>query len=260
MSDLFASTADYYARYRPGYPEALFARLRVAFGLDGTGRLLDLGCGTGELARPLHADFAEVVGVDSSPEMVAKARRQSARAGIGNIRWRCMPAEEIADQLGRFRLITLGNSFHWMRREEVLDKAYALAEPGGGVAIVGNPGGVWAGGDPWERVVREVLIRWLGPRRRTRTGLFAAEEGAEKVALARSSFVGVEAGTYRWERPVDIDTILGELYSTSYANRALLGDRADAFTTDLRRALLALDPAGQFIQRLCTEYLFAYKR
>ncbi len=171
-----------------------------------------------------------------------------------------MPAEEIADQLGRFRLITLGNSFHWMRREEVLDKAYALAEPGGGVAIVGNPGGVWAGGDPWERVVREVLIRWLGPRRRTRTGLFAAEEGAEKVALARSSFVGVEAGTYRWERPVDIDTILGELYSTSYANRALLGDRADAFTTDLRRALLALDPAGQFIQRLCTEYLFAYKR
>jgi SAM-dependent methyltransferase len=231
MSDLFASTADYYARYRPGYPAAVLARLRAAFGLDGTGRLLDLGCGTGELARPLHADFADVVGVDSSPEMIAEARRQGARAGIANIRWRCMPAEDISDRLGHFRLITLGNSFHWMRREKVLAKAYALAGPGGGVAILGNPGGVWAGEDPWERTVREVLIRWLGPQRRTRTSLFAAEEGAEKVALARSSFVGVEAGTYRWERQVDIDTILnrsagGNRMSIGYAHhRGWIGGR-----------------------------------
>ena len=57
MTDLFASTAEYYARYRPGYPAAVFGRIRAAFGLDGIGRLLDLGCGAGELARPLHADL-----------------------------------------------------------------------------------------------------------------------------------------------------------------------------------------------------------
>ena len=260
MTDLFASTAEYYARYRHGYPTAVFARLRAAFGLDGTGRLLDLGCGTGELARPLHANFADVVGVDSSPEMIAEAQRQSERAGIANIQWRCMPAEEISDQLGRFRLVTLGNSFHWMRRDEVLARAYALLEPGGGVAILGNPGGIREGEEPWERVAREVVVRWLGPRRRTRTGIFAAEEGAEKVALARSRFVGVEIGEHRWERPVAVGTILGELYSTSFANRALLGDRADAFEADLRRSLLALDPAGQFVQHLRTDYLLSHKR
>lgn len=260
MTDLFASTAEYYARYRPGYPAAVFARLRAAFGLDGTGRLLDLGCGTGELARPLHADFAEVVGVDRSPEMVAEARRQSGRAGLANIRLLCMPAEDISDQLGRFRLVTLGNSFHWMRRDVVLDKAYDLLEHRGGVAVLGNPGGIWAGEDPWERVVREVVVRWLGPRRRTRAGLFAATEGAERVALARSRFVDSAAYEHRWERPVDVDTILGELYSTSFANKTLLGEQAAAFAADVRRALLALEPSGRFVQHLRTECIFAHKR
>lgn len=259
MADLFAGTASYYARYRPGYPAAVLDRIRAAFGLDGTGRLLDLGCGTGELARALHADVAEAVGVDVSPEMLAEARRQSARAGIANVRWHGMPAEEISAALGRFRLVTLGNAFHWMRRDEVLDRAYDLLEPGGGIAILGNPG-IWTGEDAWERAAHDVVVRWLGPRRRTRAGVFVAEEGAERVALARSRFVDMEAGDYRWSRPVDVDTIVGGLFSTSFASRALLGDQADAFAADLRRALLALDPAGRFVQRLITDYLFAYKR
>ena len=247
MSDLFAGTARYYARYRPGYPDAVFDRLRAAFDLNGTGRLLDPGCGTGELARPLHADFEEVIGVDISPEMIAEARRQSERQGITNVEWLKLSAEDVRENLGRFRLATLGNSFHWMRQDEVLDKLYVLLESGGGVAVLGNPGGIWSDEDAWERTAHEVIIRWLGPRRRTRTGTFTAEEGAEKVAIARSRFANMTAGEYRWERSVDIDTILGELYSTSFSNRVLLGKRADAFEADLRGSLLALASSGPFV-------------
>lgn len=260
MTNLFESTAQYYARYRPGYPAEVFDHIRAAFGLDGAGRLLDLGCGTGEIARPLHADFGEVVGVDINPEMLAEAQRQSERASIPNIHWRCMPAEDVSDRLGCFRLVTLGNSFHWMRQDEVLDKTYDLLEPGGGVAILGNPGGIWDSDEPYERAAREVVQRWLGPRRRTRAGAVVLEEGAEKTALARSRFADVEVGEHRWERAVDVETILGELYSTSFANKALLGGKAGPFEVDLRRSLLALDPAGRFVQRLRTEYILAYKR
>jgi hypothetical protein len=42
---LFAGTAYYYARYRGPYPTALIADIVTHFGLDGAGRLLDLGCG-----------------------------------------------------------------------------------------------------------------------------------------------------------------------------------------------------------------------
>lgn len=259
MTDLFAGTARYYARHRPGYPDVVLGRLRAAFDLDGTGRLLDLGCGTGELSRPLHRDFEEIVGLDPSPDMLAEAQRQSAEAGISNIRWLCLPAEDISEALGRFRLVTLGNAFHWMRQDEVLGRAHALLEHGG-VAILGHPGGVWAGEDAWERVVREVIVRWLGPRRLTRSGPFTAEEGAEVRAVARSRFTDMTRGEERWSRVIDVDTVVGELYSTSFANRALLGERAQAFEADLRRALLTLAPSGQFVQHLRTEYVFAHKR
>jgi SAM-dependent methyltransferase len=79
--DLFMGTAKYYARYRPGYPEPFFAHIVERFRLDGTGRLLDLGCGTGQLALPLAGRFQEVVGMDPEPEMLAAAgARQGRRA------------------------------------------------------------------------------------------------------------------------------------------------------------------------------------
>ncbi len=75
MTDLFERTAAYHACYRPGYPSEVFDRIRSAVRLTGTGRLLDLGWGTGQLALPLHADFEEVVGLDAGPEMIAEAQR-----------------------------------------------------------------------------------------------------------------------------------------------------------------------------------------
>lgn len=262
MTDIFASTAEYYARYRRGYPPALFAHLRATFGLDGTGRLLDLGCGTGEVVRPMHTNFAEIIGIDSSPEMIAQAQRQAEEAAITNIQWHSFPAEAISDSLGRFRLITIGNAFHWMQHDEVLTKAHALLEPGGGIAILGNPGFVWGGVNPWEATVRDVIVRWLGPRRRTSTGFFPAESGDAWIqsALARSPFTDVIGSEFHWSRPVDIDHILGELYSTSFANHTLLGDRAAPFAADLRQSLLALEPTGHFAQHITTGCLIAHKR
>ena len=82
---MFKGAAPYYARYRPGYPPELLDQLAVAAGLDGTGRLLDLGCGPGPLAVPLARHFDEVVAVDVEAEMLAELppgiRAIEARSG-----------------------------------------------------------------------------------------------------------------------------------------------------------------------------------
>ena len=44
---LYAGSAAYYARGRMAYPSQLRDALRDALGLDGTGRLLDVGWGPG---------------------------------------------------------------------------------------------------------------------------------------------------------------------------------------------------------------------
>src|SRR2546425_9642627 len=50
-------TASFYARYRREYPAELISRLRE-FNRGGRGRLLDLGCGTGQLLLQLVGSFA----------------------------------------------------------------------------------------------------------------------------------------------------------------------------------------------------------
>ncbi|MFE3961036.1 methyltransferase domain-containing protein [Nocardia sp. NPDC059091] len=73
MSDLFADTAWHYARYRPGYPSEFLDEIVRSFQLDGSGRLLDLGCGTGQLTVPLSKHVREAVGVDPEPQMLIEA-------------------------------------------------------------------------------------------------------------------------------------------------------------------------------------------
>jgi SAM-dependent methyltransferase len=51
--DIFTGTAGYYSRFRPGYPEEMFAMLSEKFGLNGCSRVLDLGCGPGLLSFKL---------------------------------------------------------------------------------------------------------------------------------------------------------------------------------------------------------------
>ena len=41
-----------------------------------------------------------------------------------------------------------------------------------------------------------------------------------------------------------IDSMIGNLYSTSFCSRRLLGDRVEAFERDLRSAILAVEPSG----------------
>jgi hypothetical protein len=59
-SDLYAGAAEYYERYRPSYPPQLLARLVEKVGVSGHGRLLDLACGTGQVAFGLCSHFEQV--------------------------------------------------------------------------------------------------------------------------------------------------------------------------------------------------------
>lgn len=164
--DFFSGRASYYARYRVPYPTELFAHIAEAFQLDGSGRLLDLGCGTGQVTIPLSRWFEETIGLDPSREMVAEAQAQTPQAGATRIRWVQSPVEQISPALGEFPLITAGGPFHWMDREEVLRRADEILVPDGGIALLDNGGSVWSGSDDWQQAIVQVIQRWLRQERR----------------------------------------------------------------------------------------------
>jgi len=128
---LYAGSAPHYARGRVAYPPALADLLADELGLDGSGRLLDVGCGPGSLTLLLAPLVAEATGIDADPDMVAEAERLAARAGVRTVRWLVMRAEQLPAGLGTFRLVTFAQSFHWMDRPRVAAAVHGMLAAGG---------------------------------------------------------------------------------------------------------------------------------
>ncbi len=80
---IYQGSATYYVQGRPPYSSALATTLASELGLDGSGRLLDVGCGPGVLTITLAGYFEEVIGLDPDAEMLAEGARRAGQAGIG---------------------------------------------------------------------------------------------------------------------------------------------------------------------------------
>ncbi|MFL5680182.1 MAG: class I SAM-dependent methyltransferase, partial [Chloroflexota bacterium] len=134
---IYLGAAPHYRYGRPPYSPQLEAVLTAELGLDGRGRLLDVGCGPGILTLRLAHLFEEAVGVDPDAAMLAEAARAGDEAGISNVRWVRAVAEDLPGAApGPFRLVTFGQSFHWTDQARVAEAVYDMLEPLGGLALI----------------------------------------------------------------------------------------------------------------------------
>jgi ubiquinone/menaquinone biosynthesis C-methylase UbiE len=109
---IYGGAAAHYRPGRPPYSAQLETVLAEDLDLDGSGRLLDGGCGPGILTVRLAHLFVEAVGLDLA--MLAEGRRVADERGITNIRWAQARAEELPGAApGPYRLVTFGQSLHW---------------------------------------------------------------------------------------------------------------------------------------------------
>jgi SAM-dependent methyltransferase len=242
---IYEGTAWYYSRFRPKYPPSLVRLLREHFRLDGTGRLLDLGCGPGPVAIALAHLFEEVIAVDPDDAMRAEGERIARERGITNIEWRFGGSKDLSPALGQFRLVTMGNSFHWMDRARTLDALYNLVTDGGGIAVVGE-GAPIPPPPPtrWRAAINTVLKRYLGERKLPWEHSGPLPEERHEAYIARSLFRNLMSYQESFEVEWTVDSIIGNLYSMSFCSRRVLGDRVDAFERDVREAVLAAEPSG----------------
>jgi len=126
----FARTAAAYERSRPGYAPAAVAYLVEQLDLAPGRVVLDLGAGTGKLARQLVSSGARVVAVEPLAEM-----RALVPAGI-----EALPgtAEAIPLPDASVDAVTVAQAFHWFDEDAARAEMRRVLRPGGALALVSN--------------------------------------------------------------------------------------------------------------------------
>jgi ubiquinone/menaquinone biosynthesis C-methylase UbiE len=85
-----------------------FRRLLIDSGIKEGMRVLDVGCGTGELsvmASTLMGDTGEVIGFDISQDALATAEKALSESGLSTVRFIQSDIVELSDTLGAFDMI-----------------------------------------------------------------------------------------------------------------------------------------------------------
>jgi SAM-dependent methyltransferase len=249
---LFSSAAAYYARYRPGYPQSLVDALAAGAGLDGTQRVLDIGCGTGQMTIPLARHAQTLVAIDPVAGMLAHGRQAARAAGADNIIWLEGDSSQITALAGPGAdLAVFAASFHWTDRAAVLAALDEVLAPGGAVVVVNDVLGDSEDPD-WVHAIARIRARYLGDRHRAGTAIYS-----HRAVLASSAFSALDTLTWSWSRQLTVEEVTGLQLSYSFSTPALLGDNARTFSRDIRAAVLDLHPAGVVTEPFRVEVLIA---
>jgi SAM-dependent methyltransferase len=253
---VFEGTAAYYRRGRKPYAPDLAEALAAHLSLDGQGRLLDVGCGPGNVAFLFAHLFDRVVGLDPDPGMVAEATRAAAEQGVDNTTWVQMRAEELPASLGTFRVISFGQSFHWMDRPRVASAVRDMLDPDGAVVQVD----LWhtsprdeqprKGPHPAvpEGAIDELRRRWLGSHRRAGQGFRDTSPSGEDEVFQSAGFAPELIVLVPDDRLMtrSADDVVAWVLSTSSTAPHLFGEQLEDFVQDLRSLLLETSPDGLF--------------
>lgn len=261
-ADLFAGTAGDYDRCRLPYPEAMIEDLVRSCQVSGRGRLLDLACGTGQLAFPLREWFAEVWAADQEPDMVEMVRAKAAAGDARNVRPIVSSAETLRAEPEYFQLAVIGNAFHRLDRDLVASRVLGWLEPGGHLALCWSSQ-PWIGEEGWQRTLAVTLDRWqtaLGAEDRVPAGWdLVRQRRPDSQVLSDAGFELAGQREFVVEHRWTLPELAGLIRSTSFLPAVVLGDQAAAFDADLAARLGPHSNAGAFTETMSFGYELARK-
>ena len=131
---VFDAVADLYDRVRPTYPDALIDDLIALSSLPDGGRVLEIGCGTGQLTCKLARRGHQIDAVELGPSLATIARGNLATfprvtLHVGAFEEWPLPPEP-------YDLVVSATAFHWIDPAVRFEKTARALRPGGALAVV----------------------------------------------------------------------------------------------------------------------------
>lgn len=238
----FDSTVPFYARYREPYPASFFREVAHREGLQGTERLIDIGCGPGSLAIGFAPYVKSCIGVDVETEMLAAARVEAARAGV-HVELIQARIEDLPPDIGLFQVVTIGRALHWFDRDEAIAVLDRIVDADGWIAICGTRTHS-AASQGWTGKFHEIRRAWSSDPDESRYHI-NIEDWFRGSRFQKTDQVEV-AETHQ----ITIADLIGRALSLSTTSPEVLGDRRADFEAALREALEPLSNGGVFDERV----------
>ena len=237
----FRTAAQHYLQGRQPYAPALFQRLMQLTGTGPKSRVMDLGCGPGQIAVALAPHVGEVTAIDPEPEMLRVAAENAAAAHL-QIRFIEASSGELGPGLGRFHLVVIGRAFHWMDRARTLQRLDGLIEPGGAVALLGTrepelPDNAWA-------KAYDTLIERYAADDETRRERKSPDWLRHEAVLLDSPFSRIETIAVLERRLTPVERFVDRALSMSSTSAARIGEKTAALAAEVRNTLAPFAAEG----------------
>jgi SAM-dependent methyltransferase len=233
----FGKTAVDYGSYRQGFPDRFFTRLQQMELIRPGARALDLGTGTGTIARGLAHVGCTVTGIDIAAELLEQARRLTAADGL-QVNYQLAPAEDTGLPAASCDLVTAGQCWHWFDRARTAAEVSRLLLPGGAIVIahldwIPLPGNVVAA---TEQLIRAHNPAWAMSGG---SGLYPAW----LRDLAGAGFVDIQTFSFDLDLVYTAEAWRGRIRASAGIAASLPPDAGARFDQELRELLARDFPA-----------------
>jgi SAM-dependent methyltransferase len=203
-AESFGKEAERYERARPSYPESMVDDLLAS----KPSRVLDVGCGTGKVARLFLARGCEVLGVEPDSRMASVARSLGIQVEVSTFEAWTPPHR-------MFDLVVCGQAWHWVDPSVGLRKAAAILPPGKWLAIFWNRGRF----DPATAAAIDQAYLRFAPALATESGPLGntpTDPARDIDAIAATHLFGpCQLRTYNWAQQYSRDQWLDQLATHS---------------------------------------------
>ncbi|WP_165247482.1 class I SAM-dependent methyltransferase [Paludisphaera soli] len=248
----FRTAAASYLEGRPAYPPRLFRRVARLARLDLSHRVMDLGCGPGQVAIGLAPYVGSVVAVDPEPEMLRLAGDHAAAVGLA-IELVHGSSYDLGPDFGSFRLVAMGRSFHWMDRVEVLRRLDAMIEPEGVVVLL-HDDHPEAPENAWHATYQQIIAQYADDD--VAKGVRSRWAGHAAV-LGASAFRDLKRIKAFERTRVTLDALILRTRSMSSVARSRIGPRADDLAAEVRAAMAPFARDGSLPELIASTALIA---
>lgn len=252
-ADFAGLTAGYYAMYRRDVPGVVLDAVVVTAQISSADWILDLGCGTGQVAAVLASRVGGVLAIDPEPGMLSGLRARLTAEHAGNV----LPVlasdadlPAISQLFGaRFGAVTVANALHWMDAGRVFGQARRLLRPGGALVVISQGPPMWLADSSWARDLRVYLAEWAGSPLAGTCGTDREAVDERRARMRAHGFTTVELVEYSYENEIDLTYVAGHLYS-AMSQAMVPVERRPEFQAGLQRALGEHLAGGRLTERI----------